>query len=81
MPVLFSPTDGRALPQTVKRISIVKPEKARKIEDGLVQMARQGALQSQVGEDRLIQMLEGISSNQPTTGKITFSRKNVDDDW
>lgn len=48
----------------VSRISMVKPEKARSVEDYLLNMARSGRLGAKVSEEQLINMLEQISQQE-----------------
>jgi programmed cell death protein 5 len=48
----------------VSRISIVKPEKARSIEDYLLNMAQRGQLASKVTEEQLIAMLSQIAEQE-----------------
>ena len=42
------------------RIALVKPEKARAIEDMIIGAARRGALKEKVSEDSLIGLLEQV---------------------
>lgn len=42
---------------TVSRIAIVKPEKARAIEDMVIQMAQRGQLAAKIDEEKLIDLL------------------------
>ena len=43
------------------RIALVKPDKARKLEDMVLMMAQKGQVQSQITDSYMKQMLEGIS--------------------
>eukprot|EP00761_Pharyngomonas_kirbyi_P011790 gb/GECH01011816.1/.p1 GENE.gb/GECH01011816.1/~~gb/GECH01011816.1/.p1 ORF type:complete len:143 (+),score=61.03 gb/GECH01011816.1/:1-429(+) len=61
----------------LNRISIVKPEKARKIEDGIIQMAMSGQ-SGRVDENVLINLLNQTS--EKSTPKVTIKRRNVLDD-
>ncbi len=54
------------------RIALVKPEKARAVEDMIIRAAQSGQLGGQVDEPKLIQLLEQISGSQPKT-KVTVS--------
>ena len=55
----------------MSRISIVKPEKARGVEDLLIRMAQSGKLQGQVTEPQLVQYLEQINTQiEPSKTKI-----------
>lgn len=68
---------------SVSNIAMVKKDKARRIEDMLIQQARNGALGGPVEEDQLIQMLESISEieGKSKVGKVTMQRRRMDDDW
>lgn len=46
------------------RIAIVKPEKARAIEDMVIQMAQRGQLAAKINEDRLIELLNQVGENE-----------------
>lgn len=48
----------------VARIAIVKPEKARAIEDMVIQMAQRGQLAAKINEDRLIELLNQVGENE-----------------
>jgi len=73
--------------ERLARIALVKPEKARSVEDGVLRMAQRGQISEPVSEDRLVQMLEGNSGGAAGEGrrgpKITIQRRNMldDDDW
>ncbi|KAF9358951.1 Programmed cell death protein 5, partial [Mortierella sp. NVP85] len=57
--------------ERLSRVAMVKAEKARAIEDMLIQMARTGQLQSKVNEDRVIDLLGQLSEQTQTKTKIT----------
>ncbi len=76
--------------ERLARIALVKPEKARAVEDNVLRMAQRGQIAEPVSEDRLVAMLEGSSGGSSGSGggggrgpKITFQRRNMldDDDW
>ena len=76
--------------ERLARIALVKPEKARAVEDNVLRMAQHGQIAEPVSEDRLVAMLEGSSGSSSGGGggggrgpKITFQRRNMldDDDW
>lgn len=48
----------------VNRISIVKADKARQVEELIIRMARAGQLQGKIGESQLIDLLEQIRETQ-----------------
>jgi programmed cell death protein 5 len=54
----------------VARISLVKPEKARQVEDMIIGAAQSGQLGGKVNEANLISLLDQISEKQQHT-KIT----------
>merc|ERR1711939_803105 len=67
--------------ERMSNISMVKKDKARKIEDMLIMRAQRGQLGSVVDEDALIQMLESINEQTETKSKVSFTRRRMDDDW
>ncbi|EDO41998.1 predicted protein [Nematostella vectensis] len=65
-------------------IALVKPEKARMVENMLIQMARSGQVGGKVGETQLVGLLEKVQDKaQKTT--VKFDRRRVfdsdDDDY
>ncbi|CAG8457966.1 5347_t:CDS:2 [Dentiscutata heterogama] len=54
----------------VARISIVKAEKARAVEDLLIRMAQSGQLRGKVSESQLIDLLQQINQQQKPEKKI-----------
>lgn len=74
------------LPQArerLARIELVKPEKARAIQEMLLGAARQGAIREKVSEERLIELLEQVNErSEKTTTKVTIQRRRMafDDD-
>ena len=67
----------------VSRIGLVKPEKARAIEDMIIGAARRGALSEKVNESRLIELLEQVneqSGQRKTTVTIQRRRMAFDSD-
>ena len=75
-PVTFRFT--RIYDELVSRIAIVKPEKARALEDSILRAAQAGRVHK-VSEQALISMLEtasgGDSSGGGRVGKINFERR------
>ncbi|KAL6070985.1 Programmed cell death protein 5 [Balamuthia mandrillaris] len=65
--------------ERLSRIALVKPDKARQVEDSLIRAAQTGQLGGKVDEPSLISMLGQISKAKKET-KITFQRKRLDDD-
>ncbi|KAL4458392.1 hypothetical protein ABPG75_013257 [Micractinium tetrahymenae] len=62
------------------RISLVKPDKARAIEDMIIMAARRGQIQEKA---RLIELLEQVSEQTEKKTKVTIQRRRgaLDDDW
>eukprot|EP00884_Botryococcus_braunii_P002386 jgi/Botrbrau1/12148/Bobra.0186s0060.1 len=56
------------------RIGLVKPEKATRIGNTLIQMAQQGRLFEKVSEQKLIDLLEQIDESAPKS-KVTIQRR------
>lgn len=46
---------------TVARISLVRPERGRSLEDLLVRMARSGQLRGRVSDDQLLSLLDQVA--------------------
>ncbi|PLW22148.1 hypothetical protein PCASD_12260 [Puccinia coronata f. sp. avenae] len=76
--------------ERLSRIALVRPQRARQVEDMLISMAQAGRLRGRVTEEQLISVLDQLersesgaatSANQPK--KITYVRKDAfdDDDW
>ncbi|POY72688.1 hypothetical protein BMF94_4517 [Rhodotorula taiwanensis] len=79
--------------ERLSRIALVKPDRARAIEQLLARMAGSGQLRGRVSEDQLIDVLDQVEAMEKGQGgggaaksasKITFTRKTAydsDDDW
>ncbi|RKP10202.1 programmed cell death protein 5-like protein [Thamnocephalis sphaerospora] len=72
--------------ERLARISIVKPDKARAVEDLLLRMARGGALRGKVTEQQLIELLENVNQQTQQQTKIVYNRRRAmesddEDDW
>ncbi|CAA2967668.1 DNA-binding protein DDB_G0278111-like [Olea europaea var. sylvestris] len=66
----------------VARIALVKPEKARGVEDVILRGARVGQITEKVSEERLISLLEQINTQTTKETKVTIQRRRsvLDDD-
>ena len=64
----------------VHRVSLVKPEKAKQVEDSILQRAKRGMVREKVNEDTVIQMLQAGGGAQSKTSSVTFRRRDLDDD-
>ncbi|DBA01355.1 TPA: hypothetical protein N0F65_001594 [Lagenidium giganteum] len=72
MPQVMTPEARERL----SRIKIVKPEKARAIEDMVLQMAQRGQLSAKIDEDRLIELLNRVGeTSEKARTKITMKRR------
>lgn len=72
----------------LRRIALVKPDRARGVEDLLIRMQRAGQIRQRVTEGELVGLLEEIAAQQQaereTVGKIRHLRRSGDeseDDW
>ena len=64
--------------ERLARIELVKPEKARAIQEMLLGAARQGAIREQVSEERLIELLEQVNErSEKTVTKVTIQRRRM----
>eukprot|EP00249_Psilotum_nudum_P000034 c10136_g1_i1 orf=562-951(-) len=61
--------------ERLSRIALVKPEKARGVEDLLLRSAQMGQIAEKVSEDRLIVLLEQINEQTQKTTKVTIQRR------
>ncbi|KAK4050915.1 hypothetical protein OIO90_004891 [Microbotryomycetes sp. JL221] len=74
--------------ERLSRIALVRPERARGIEDLLVRMAQSGQLRGRVSEEQLIGVLDQIEAGEKKqrggadsgAGKIIFNRRKGLDD-
>jgi programmed cell death protein 5 len=71
--------------ERLARISIVKPDKARAVEDIVIRMARAGAIRGKVTEQQLIELLENVNQQTQPQTKIVYNRRKAmesdEDDW
>lgn len=69
--------------ERLARIALVKPDKARGVEDVILRSAQMGQIVEKVSEDKLISLLEHINNQTTKQTKVTIQRRrNVleDDD-
>ncbi|KAH8927262.1 hypothetical protein BT69DRAFT_1278177, partial [Atractiella rhizophila] len=75
--------------ERLSRISLVKPERARGVQEMLLKMFQGGQLRGKVSEEQLVDVLDQIEKveggggkGREEKGKITFSRRKdiLDDD-
>jgi programmed cell death protein 5 len=65
--------------ERLSRIALVKPDKARAVEDMIIRAGQSGSLTQKVDEAKLIQLLEQLSEQKKET-KITIQRRRYNDD-
>jgi programmed cell death protein 5 len=65
--------------ERLARVALVKPEKARAVEDYLLQAARFGELTSgtRVTEDQLIALLQRLHTESESRPRVTISRRRT----
>ncbi|XP_042417864.1 DNA-binding protein DDB_G0278111-like isoform X1 [Zingiber officinale] len=61
--------------ERLARIALVKPDKARGVEDVLLRAAQMGQVSEKVSEERLISLLEQINSQTSKQTKVTIQRR------
>lgn len=61
--------------ERLARIALVKPDKARSVENMILAAAQRGAITEKVSEERLRGMLEQISERDSKQSKITIQRR------
>ncbi|GJM89637.1 hypothetical protein PR202_gb02000 [Eleusine coracana subsp. coracana] len=68
--------------ERLSRIALVKPDKARSVEDVLLRAAQTGGISEKVSEERLISLLEQINNQTSKQTKVTIQRRRsvLDDD-
>ncbi|PON74045.1 PDCD5-related protein [Trema orientale] len=59
----------------VARIALVKPEKARGVEDVLLRAAQMGQIVEKVSEEKLISLLEQINNQTTKQTRVTIQRR------
>lgn len=67
--------------ERLNRIALVKPEKARQVEEAIIQGAMRGKFVGQLDENKLISMLDqGVTPNATAGVQINHKRNTFDDD-
>eukprot|EP00123_Amoebidium_parasiticum_P007465 comp18140_c1_seq1/m.18877 comp18140_c1_seq1/g.18877 ORF comp18140_c1_seq1/g.18877 comp18140_c1_seq1/m.18877 type:complete len:132 (-) comp18140_c1_seq1:272-667(-) len=62
------------------RIAVIKPEKARGVEDMLIRLAQSGQLGGKVDEQQLIGLLDQVAEATTKKTTIHYQRRKVDSD-
>ncbi|XP_032376264.1 programmed cell death protein 5 [Etheostoma spectabile] len=63
----------------LNNLALVKPEKAKAVENYLIQMARFGKLGAKISESGLIEILEKVSQQTDKKTTVKFNRRKVMD--
>ncbi|RAL44716.1 hypothetical protein DM860_003475 [Cuscuta australis] len=66
--------------ERVARIALVKPEKARGVEDIILRAAQMGQIVEKVSQEKLIELLEQINTQTTKQTKVTIQRRCFEDD-
>ncbi|CAA7402080.1 unnamed protein product [Spirodela intermedia] len=61
--------------ERLARIALVKPDKARGVEDLVLRAAQMGQITEKVSEERLISLLEQINTQTSKQTKVTIQRR------
>lgn len=61
--------------ERLARIALVKPEKARGVEDVVLRAAQMGQIVEKVSEEKLISLLEQINTQTTKQTKVTIQRR------
>ncbi|KAL8108266.1 uncharacterized protein LOC141671968 [Apium graveolens] len=61
--------------ERIARIALVKPEKARGVEDVILRAAQMGQIVEKISEERLISLLEQINTQTTKQTKVTIQRR------
>ncbi|ODQ83115.1 hypothetical protein BABINDRAFT_173923 [Babjeviella inositovora NRRL Y-12698] len=66
----------------LSRVRIVRPDRAQAVEDYIVRMAQSGQLRKKVGEEEIVEILDGVSRDQQKQQetKIIFDRRRLAED-
>ncbi|KMZ57238.1 putative Programmed cell death protein, putative (Dna-binding apoptosis-relatedprotein, putative) [Zostera marina] len=69
--------------ERLARIALVKPEKAKGVEDIVIRSAQMGQITEKVSEERLISLIEQINTQTTKQTKVTIQRRRsvLDDDY
>ncbi|KAK6464377.1 putative programmed cell death protein, partial [Scheffersomyces coipomensis] len=67
--------------ERLSRVRIVRPDRAQQVEQYIFQLYRNGAITRKLGEQDIVQILDGLSrdSHQKQATKIVYNRKHSDD--
>lgn len=61
-------------------LGAVKPERARMVENIIIQNARMGSIRGKVGEEQLKELLEKVTEQTKRETKVSYERRRVFDE-
>lgn len=68
--------------ERLSRVEMVRPERARQVEELLIRMAQSNQLRGKVSEPQLVQLLDQISAQEDRSrAKIVYNRRDSDDEF
>ncbi|XP_074269703.1 uncharacterized protein LOC141592780 [Silene latifolia] len=73
--VLLAQILSAAARERLSRIALVKPEKARGVEDVIIRAAQSGQIAEKVTEEKLITLLEQINTQTTKQTRVTIQRR------
>ncbi|XP_072278231.1 programmed cell death protein 5 isoform X1 [Pyxicephalus adspersus] len=76
---ILSQVLSQAARARLNNLALVKPEKAKAVENYLIQMARFGQLGGKLSEEGLIEILEKVSQKMEKKTTVKFNRRRVMD--
>ncbi|XP_069595362.1 programmed cell death protein 5 [Ranitomeya imitator] len=76
---ILSQVLSQAARARLNNLALVKPEKAKAVENYLIQMARFGQLGGKLSEQGLIEILEKVSQQTEKKTTVKFNRRKVMD--
>jgi programmed cell death protein 5 len=68
--------------ERLSRVNLVRPERARAVEQYIVKLVQSGQIRRKLGESDIVEILDGLARDESKRNEtqIVFSRKQVDDD-
>ena len=74
--ILIQVLDQNALAR-ISNLAAVKPEKAKAVENMIIQMAKSGQIQEKLTDERFRQLLDQISERTTKTTTVKFDRRRA----
>jgi programmed cell death protein 5 len=68
--------------ERLSRVNLVRPERARAVEQYIVKLVQSGQIRRKLGESDIVEILDGLARDESKRNEtqIVFSRKQVDED-